>query len=270
MKVETLGRVKIIVNGEETRLDEIPAVRYAFGNEAWLIGKENGEQDFNVVLAETIKHNRTELKRSLHIIELDATFGSATDAVINYIRQFCGNIAIFMYVDFTGEYDLSFVSEVESIKGVFQSGLVDRIMIRESRTANLDAMGVRNAIKYVASTVGDKKAEKIAMCDSPIGCSIGMSCLPAAVCRDLAAKYGDDIDMVLPSQNHEGMLRSSDRACNCIGFVEVAEIKPCPVKETKAKAGSSTKKTSGEKDMAEKENKIPKKKSLGKKVMLKW
>ena len=185
------------------------------------------------------------------------------NAVINYSRSQCGKVAVFCYVTYGAA---TWLEQIASMRNAYYSGNVDRIMIREPHEADLDAMGIKNTLSTVCSVLDIKKPDRIGLCDSPVGCSLGYSCLPAALCRHLSAQYGDDIDMILPSQNHEGMSDDTTRACNCIGHMLVRNVEPCPVKV--GKSGTSTPKEKQPKNDAEQKKNKPK--ASGKKVIEKW
>lgn len=261
IKIITEGRAKVLVNGEEIKVEDITAVRYDFGS-AWLnVNEATGERFYNEEALSVVAHNRKEISRSLHIAQVDV-ISTDMKAVVEHIREKCGNIAVFVYVSMGNTMQ----EQLLATKQAFEEGLVDRIIIREPREAELDAVGIKALLKMTCETLGVKKDDNIGLCDSPVGCSIGRSCLSAALCRHLSAKYGDDIDMVVPSQNHEGMSEDTARACNCIGYTLVDNMMPCPVKV--GKTGASAPKAKTEKTS---DNQSSKKKSAsGKKIIGKW
>lgn len=262
MRIETNGRAKLLVNGDEMKVEDITAVRYDLMNSYICFNEGTNQTYYNDEMFSIVAHNRSELPRSLHIVQIDVC-STEMDKVVAYIREKCGKVAVFCYVTYGSP---SWVEQIGACKEAYEAGLIDRLMIREPREANLDAITIKNIFNVVCNTLGIKKADKVGFCDSPVGCSIGYSCLPAALCRHLSAQYGDDIDMILPSQNHEGMSEDTTRACNCIGHVLVRNIEPCPVKVGK----SSTSNTKEKQPKSEGEQKKNKAKTSGKKIIEKW
>ena len=262
--IKTNDRAKLLVNGDkEVALADIIAVRYAFGNEQGSCGFFDYNAETNTIAynqnAQVIAENRKTLNKSLHIIELDMGEGD-TKMTIEGLRQICGNVAIFAYINFNG-YTPEFEAQLARVIPAFAD--MDRLMIRERTTETLSYKDAQDLMKYVKEKVGDPKTNKVGLCDSPVGCGLGLSCLSAVLCRELAAKYGDSIDMVVPSQNHEGMSGNGDRACNCVGYIEVESIEVLPPKQVGKKAGEPSVKKDGEAE-------TKKKPSLGKKVVVKW
>lgn len=263
VEIKTNGRTKILVNGEEMALTDITAVRYAFGKDEsdcgfLRVNGETGQLEFNEA-ARVIAANRATITRSLHIIELNVVNVDMT-TVVNGLRQICGNVAIFLYVNFDG-YTEKFERQLALAAPAF--GPVDRLMVRERADHTLTHKELIDLKKYVQEKMGDPKTTKVGFCDSPVGCGLGLSCLSAVLCRELAAKYGDDIDMVVPSQNHEGLSNSCDRACNCIGFTEVNTIAALDPVNVAKKSSKEPSESSGE-------AKTKKKASLGKNVVIRW
>lgn len=262
MEIKTNGRSKILVNGEEVALSDITAIRYDFGKEAGDCGflrlTEAGTYEFNEA-ASIIAANRKTITKSLHLIELNVVEADMA-ALVSGIRQICGKVAVFLYIDFDGYTD-KFQRSIELAVPAF--GLVDRVMLRERTSETLKHEDIKKLKQYAEEKFGVRKSDKIGLCDSPVGCNIGMSCLSAITCRELAAKYGDNIDMVVPSQNHEGMNNNGERACNCIGFTVVTSLGVLDAVNIARKSSSSQSGENGEAGQK-------KKSAFGKKVVLKW
>lgn len=244
VKVELGSGKKFIVNGEELGVDDVTAVRYVFGA---LVG----ESELNV-----IKHNIGVLYKSLHLVEVhlsECESNSEGNWVANHIkwlRDSLPEVAIFVYCgcfrDNEGNMKCdTLLNEVRMV-----ADKIDRLMLLDKA----DDFGVEEAMRFVKeieafSGVG---RGKVGLCDSTVGCTVGLGCLSAQLCRELSAKYGSTLDMVVPSKNHEGALGEPGRACNCIGYVEVESLcaksspEKAPKKSSKAPSTESTAKTKKE------------------------
>ncbi len=246
IEIKTNGRAKVLVNGEEVALSDITAIRYAFGDEHGDCGflymnPQTGALEWNAAI-NVIAENRKNITKSLHLIELNVV-ELDMEAVVNTLRQTCGKVAIFLYLDFDG-HTTQFERQLNLAAPAFN--LVDRIMIREKTAETMTHADIKQLKEYVEAKLGVSRSDKIGFCDSPVGCSLGLSCLSARLCRELSAKYGDSIDMVVPSQNHEGMNNDSGRACNCIGFITAEKIEALPPVNVTGKSRSELTGTSSE------------------------
>ena len=260
--IKTNGRAKVKVNGQEMNVSDIPAVRYAFDNDgfSWWLTQDPADQSKIIInddVCKLVKIAKAELPKSLHIVELGLWENIDLAWEIQQIREKVGKVAIFVYVDYDGDLN-KLVGNLDTIESVY--GDIDRLLIRERTEDCLGAEEVNEIIDLAAGQVGDAKAEKIGMCDSPVGCSIGYSCLSAALCRHLSAKYGDSLDMVVPSQNHEGMSSSAENVCGCICWTLVETFEALEAKAVSKESSSD-----------EKSEQSAKKKPAGsKKMVMRW
>ena len=273
--IGTNGKQKLDVNGQTVALSDIPAVRYAFGDESgelgyehcgWLQIGEDGNLHLKDDAVEAVKKNREDLDKSLHIVELDVVDTDMT-VLVNGIRQVCGKVAVFAYINYDHNQE-RFMAQLKRAIEAFQ--VIDRLMIRDKEGLITLAADANTLLAGIKKNAGAPKSNKVGLCDNPVSCSLGTCCLSAALCRELSALYGDSIDMVVPSQNHEGMSGTCDRACNCIGYVEVEHVKP--LESNKATLSNSGKQKQHKNDDGEQsDSSTPKKKPLlGKKVLYKW
>lgn len=273
IKVAGEKDVKISLNGEAGKADDITACRYVFGAKNWLTTNTDGAVVFNSNTIECVNYNRSMFDKALHIIEVNITELMETtqfdlSGYVDMLRQLCPGVAIFVYIDCKGMEHI--VQAATGLRTAFTDGKVDRLIVREITQENSQCLRIEDLkaiMDAICNAVGDKKCtEKIGFCNSPIGCSIGKSCLSAALCRELAAIYGDSIDMIIPTQNHEGLNNSKDLACNCLKYTIVKSL------EFVAKTAARTS-TKAPKDKSSKGTSTAPKKSGtagGKKVVLPW
>lgn len=255
-QIKTGGGAKILVNGKETRVDDITAVRYSLGIEDLFIINEDNSFSVNTNNLKVIGNNRKDLDKSLHVVEIPVC-NCDMHELVNTIREICGGVAVFVYVDYDMQFtEERFITRLELMRNIITGEEVDRVIFKESDELGATPYDIKELLKYVKDFYGLKSDSIFGLCNSPVGCSIGKSCLSAILCRQLSAKYGESLDMVVPSKNHEGMSSNTYNVCNCIGFIEVDSITEC-----KSTSGKSEKKEhSGEnKAVSNKKLTVPKK-----------
>lgn len=235
---------KLIVNGEKIALSDIVAFRYDFEESSWVIG-EGEYATINNDTFESIEFNRKYIDKSLHIVELHTHYKFNVAEMAFRLREKIPNIAIFVHAYYNGNED-DLEKELMYVASAHRVANLDRFMLHD----NTDCLTIKFAselLKYASAKTCIQQKD-IGICDSPIGCSLGIGCLSAIKCRELSAKYGDSLDMVIPSKNNESASQNNQRACSCVYSIVVDSLKAYtqPVKdndETKKKVADLNTKT---------------------------
>lgn len=237
---------KFILNNNKMSVKEVPFVRYAF----------ESYDDSTIAYMKSV----IELfKFSGHLIEVGIAPGYIE--TIEKIRENIPNAAVFVYVDITdinvmdNDIDIELKELLRELKGY---NIVDRLMLKD-RSKSLHMVSANKIKESIYRECGIKVSD-IGICSSPL--SFGeQCCLTAERARELATKYSESMECVLPTANHEGT-----NTCGCIRYVCITEDIKAPDLNRKVPT-QSAKKEKKEINSTEKKEKA---KKLPKNVMMRW
>lgn len=232
------GSKDITVNGHDLRVDkDIPFIRYRFDD----IGAEE---------LEYVEMMQSVFTKSVHLLEI--TLDENTEEVIDRINNSGLSAARFLYWHITDnmcenpekavlEHMPLFVKVINSIDGI----------IFYDDTSILDMVTYRKFVGSLQATAIGRHDEFYGLCNSPFSCS-EFACLTAVKARSLQAKYCTDVDVPLPTSNHQ-----DNPTCGCIRHLIVNDpivgvVKAAKVKKETVKKEAAPKK---EKEVKKKEKK---------------
>lgn len=250
---------KFAVDGKTFSISDVPAIRYRFSSDEVESVCVEGSESYRC-----IKKHMEIFNKSVHIIEIPLSSEAAR--IVADINNKFERLAVFVYVDIRNENvgveDLS-EEDYSYLSGLF--GLrIDRVVMKDNSDM-LYTVVYNKLVARIAKLTGISK-NNIGVCESPL--STGENCcLTARRTRELAAKYGEVADMVLPSANHEGKNYST---CGCIRHIVVRSSTTEPAIKS-AGSGSGVKKSKAEdSDTDGSNNEHNKAKKKVSKVIMPW
>lgn len=203
---------KIYIEEKHVALKDIPFVRYRFNC--------YGNDDI-----EYIKNSIKKFKHSIHMVEVTIQDGCIEQLnTMDEVDDF-ENVVRYVYIPVDnncvlegsiGERSKELLEEIADNEIGY-----DRIMIKD----NSDTLQyiVANKLKAEIAEITGDDVDDIGVCSSPLSFD-NQACLTALKARELAAEYGVDEDMALPTANHQCM-----ECCGCIRYYVIDE--DIPVKE---------------------------------------
>lgn len=241
VNVSMNGSKDIEVNGHELRIDrDIPFIRYKIGY-----------VDNRVI--EYIRMMQGIFTKSVHLVELDLNEHSAE--YLDMLDTSGLSVARFLYWHVDDIMCNNIEASVREYMPMIVATInkIDGLMIYDD-TSVLDMVTYRKFVMSLQNTAIRRHDDFYGLCNSPFSCS-EYACLTAVKARKLQAKYCTDVDVPLPTSNHQdnptcGCIRHFIVESDIIGLVksskkEVKKESKKEVKETKEKKETKKKEKKG-------------------------